>query len=90
MKKEDIEQVLESHGLDRILEDNLTTLVDILDILVDLGYLNLDMYGSDDACPQFYSGVIDMAIDYTEVIKEDFIDNIVSSELTCCLNTMEK
>ena len=31
-----------------------------------------------------------MAIDYTEVIKEDFIDNIVSSELTCCLNTMEK
>ena len=50
MKEEYIEQVLESYGLDRILEDNLTTLVDVLDILIDLGYLNLDMYGGDDAC----------------------------------------
>ena len=50
MKKEDIEQVLESYGLDRILEDNLTTLADILDTLVDLGYLNLDMYGDTDEC----------------------------------------
>jgi len=51
MKEENIEQVLESYGLDRILEDNLTTLVDVLDILIDLGYLNLDMYGGDDVCP---------------------------------------
>jgi len=31
-----------------------------------------------------------MAIDYTEVLKEDLIDHIVRSELTCYLNTMEK
>ena len=48
MKKEDIDDTLESYGLDRILEDNLMTLVDVVDILVDLGYLDLEMYQEEE------------------------------------------
>lgn len=47
MRKRDIAEFLEMYGLERILEDNQTTLVEIIDILVDLGYLNMDMYLED-------------------------------------------
>lgn len=47
MKQQEIEDILERYGLERILEDNLTTLTTVLDILVDLGYLDLEMYDED-------------------------------------------
>lgn len=47
MKLSEIEDILERYGLDRILEDNQMTLTEVLDLLVDLGYLELEMY--DDA-----------------------------------------
>ena len=48
MKIHLIKEMLELYGLQRILEDNLTTLPEILDILIDLGYLDLDMYERED------------------------------------------
>ena len=47
MTKEEVEYILEAYGLDRILEDNQMELVDILDILNDLGYLDLEQYYDD-------------------------------------------
>jgi len=48
MTKEEVEYILEAYGLDRILEDNQMELVDILDILNDLGYLDLEQYEDDN------------------------------------------
>lgn len=48
MKKEDIEWVLEERGLESILEDNSTTIVELLDILNELGYIHLDMYLTEE------------------------------------------
>jgi len=44
VKLEEIENILERYGLERILEDNRVSLVEIVDLLVDLGYLDLEMY----------------------------------------------
>jgi len=44
MRKEEVEYILEAYGLDRILEDNQMGLVDILEILNDLGYIDLEQY----------------------------------------------
>ena len=44
MDEESIEMILELYGLDRILEDNRKTLIELIDILVVLGYLDLEMY----------------------------------------------
>lgn len=48
MKKEEVEYILEAYGLDRILEDNQMELVEILEILNDLGYLDLEQYENED------------------------------------------
>jgi len=48
MKLEAIEYMLEAYGIDRILEDNRMSLAEAIDILVDLGYLELEMYQSDE------------------------------------------
>jgi len=48
MKKEEVEYILEAYGLDRILEDNQMELVDILEILNDLGYIDLEQYNHED------------------------------------------
>lgn len=53
MKIDRIAEILELYGLERVLEDNRTNLVEIMDILIDLGYLDLDMYTLDD---EFFSG----------------------------------
>ena len=39
-----ISELIEMYGLDRILEDNQMSLVEAVDILVELGYLNLEQY----------------------------------------------
>lgn len=44
LTKLEIEWILEAYGLDIILEDNNISLVEVIDILVDLGYLELEMY----------------------------------------------
>jgi hypothetical protein len=44
MKSHEVYEILEKYGLERILEDNNMTLVEILDLLCDLGFLELDMY----------------------------------------------
>ena len=36
--------MVEAYGLERLLEDNQMTLVDMLDIMENLGYLELEMY----------------------------------------------
>lgn len=48
MDKETIKDILDKYGLERILEDNQTTLVVLLDLLIDLGYLDMEMYLEDD------------------------------------------
>jgi len=47
METKDIEVILERYGLERILEDNRVTLLEIVDILEQLGYINLEMYQED-------------------------------------------
>ncbi len=44
MRQDKIEELLENYGLERILEDNQLTLREALDILEELGFLNLEMY----------------------------------------------
>jgi hypothetical protein len=44
MDERDIESILEAYGLDRILEDNQTTLTNVVGILYELGYIDLDIY----------------------------------------------
>lgn len=48
MKLKRVLYLLETYGIDRILEDNMTTLPEILDLLVDLGYIDLDMYEEEE------------------------------------------
>lgn len=49
MKPSEIEEILEQYGLDRVLEDNQTNLVEVMGILEQLGYIYLDMYLPTDA-----------------------------------------
>jgi hypothetical protein len=44
MKLTRVKWILEAYGLERILEDNQMMLSEALDILCDLGYIDLDMY----------------------------------------------
>lgn len=48
MDVKEVEELLELYGLERILEDNRTSITEIVDILIDLGYLDLDMYLEED------------------------------------------
>lgn len=47
MKLSKIEELLELYGLERILEDNYITLSEMLALMLDLGYINLEMYDED-------------------------------------------
>lgn len=48
MKQEKIEDMIENYGLERILEDNRMSLVELLDIMENLGYLDLEMYCEEE------------------------------------------
>lgn len=54
MKKSEIKTLLELYGLERILEDNQTSVVEIVEILEDLGYLHLDDYPCVDVDPNLF------------------------------------
>jgi hypothetical protein len=44
MTRVDVERLLETYGLERILEDSETDLASMLLILNDLGFIYLEMY----------------------------------------------
>ena len=44
MTRGDVERLLETYGLERILEDSETDLASVLLILNDLGFIYLEMY----------------------------------------------
>lgn len=44
MTQDDITDLLDKYGIERILEDNQWKLCEILEILEELGYIHLDMY----------------------------------------------
>jgi len=44
MTRVDVERLLETYGLERILEDSETDLASVLLILNDLGFIYLEMY----------------------------------------------
>ena len=48
LKLSEVDHILELYGLERILEDNNKTLVEILDILCDLGYIDMEMYQEEE------------------------------------------
>jgi len=48
VKQKVIEELLERYGLDRMLEDNYISLSEALQLLEDLGYINLEMYVDDE------------------------------------------
>lgn len=50
MKQDQINNLIDCYGLERILEDSEITLAECLDILWELGFLNLDMYDLDVDC----------------------------------------
>lgn len=48
MKRDRVETILETYGIERILEDNNRTLVELIEILEELGYLCLEFYDDPD------------------------------------------
>jgi len=44
MNEDDIQQIIDTRGLDNILEDHDITLPFVLDIMDQLGYINLERY----------------------------------------------
>ena len=48
MTEEQILDILDSRGLDTILEDNYMSLPFVLGLLNDLGYINLEQYKDND------------------------------------------
>lgn len=44
MTQDDITDLLDKYGIERVLEDNQWKLCEILEILEELGYIHLDMY----------------------------------------------
>lgn len=48
MDKEQIDDIIDKYGIDRILQDNGFNTTDVFEILDDLGYINLSMYINDD------------------------------------------
>lgn len=55
MTKEYINKLLDLYGLERILEDNQTSVPEILEILEDLGYVHLDHYPCVDVDPTIFN-----------------------------------
>ena len=43
-----VRRILETYGLDRILEDNDITIEQVVTLLEDLGYLYLEMYEEEE------------------------------------------
>lgn len=48
MKREEVTEILEAYGLERILEDHHMDLPFVLDLLNELGYINLEQYIDED------------------------------------------
>lgn len=48
MEDDEVEFILEKYGLDRILEDAQMTLVDVLSLMNELGYVYLDQYEEEE------------------------------------------
>jgi hypothetical protein len=48
MTQDDITDLLDKYGIERILEDNQWKTYEILEILEELGYIHLDMYLDPD------------------------------------------
>jgi len=48
MNKRIIKQLLKDYGLRQILEDNNISIVEVLQVLDELGYLDLEQYNADD------------------------------------------
>ena len=46
--QDDITELLDKYGIERILEDNQWKTYEILEILEELGYIHLDMYLDPD------------------------------------------
>jgi len=51
MNKRIIKQLLKDYGLRQILEDNNISIVEVLQVLDELGYLDLEQYNADDEYP---------------------------------------
>jgi len=49
MTQDDITDLLERYGVERILEDNQWKVSEILEILEELGYIYLDMYNDTES-----------------------------------------
>lgn len=48
MKREEVTEILETYGLERILEDHHMDLPFVLELLDELGYINLEQYFDTD------------------------------------------
>lgn len=48
MEDDEVEFILEKYGIDRILEDAQMTLVDVLSLMNELGYVYLDQYEEEE------------------------------------------
>ena len=48
MTKREIEDLLDKYGLDMILEDSGLVMTDVIDILEELGFIDLEQYQNDD------------------------------------------
>ena len=48
MTKSEINEILDAYGLERILEDNGHVIADVVDILEELGFIDLEQYRDDD------------------------------------------
>jgi len=48
MTKSEIEDLLDRYGLYRILEDSGLVMADVIDILEELGFIDLEQYQNDD------------------------------------------
>lgn len=44
MTREQVEELVDAYGLERILQDSETDLIECLQILDELGYIYLEMY----------------------------------------------
>jgi len=48
MKREEVTEILEAYGLERILEDHHMDVPFVLELLEGLGYINLEQYEDED------------------------------------------
>ena len=48
MTKSEINEILDAYGLEMILEDSGLVIADVVDILEELGFIDLEQYRNDD------------------------------------------